>query len=246
MKHIGPHRPAGLILAVAAAALAAPTAALAGPGCMNGQAQMVRGFYPQSPMMRPHPGYGQMTAYPYHAPPPPAMGMMAGPYPRRMASQRDDPRMAAGSFAQRSVGHSPGPGGTDASGEDEPGAETVTVRINGMQFQPASITVKPGTTVTWVHESNMPHTVSGKGDGPQSTTLYSGQAYSHTLPNVSVVALQPGTTDTPLSKPFQRNVPPGQLFTPAQSVKCLLEVLDGLAPGQSGQFLAFDGERLPW
>jgi hypothetical protein len=26
----------------------------------------------------------------------------------------------------------------------------------------------------------------------------------------------------------------------------LLQVLDGLEPEQSGRFLAFDGERLPW
>ncbi len=70
--------------------------------------------------------------------------------------------------------------------------------------------------------------------------------WRRTLPNVSVAALHPGTTDTPLSKPFQHNVPPEQLFAPTQSVDYLLKVLDGLEPGQSGQFLAFDGERLPW
>jgi NAD(P)-dependent dehydrogenase (short-subunit alcohol dehydrogenase family) len=70
--------------------------------------------------------------------------------------------------------------------------------------------------------------------------------WRRTLPNVSVAALHPGTTDTPLSKPFQHNVPPEQLFAPAQSVDYLLQVLDSLEPGQSGQFLAFDGEILPW
>lgn len=70
--------------------------------------------------------------------------------------------------------------------------------------------------------------------------------WRRTLPNVSVVALHPGTTDTALSRPFQRHVPPAQLFTPAQSVDAMLEVLDGLEPGRSGEFLAFDGERLPW
>ena len=70
--------------------------------------------------------------------------------------------------------------------------------------------------------------------------------WRRTLPNVSVAALHPGTTDSALSKPFQHNVPPQQLFTPEQSVDYLLKVLDGLEPGQSGQFLAFDGEILPW
>jgi NAD(P)-dependent dehydrogenase (short-subunit alcohol dehydrogenase family) len=70
--------------------------------------------------------------------------------------------------------------------------------------------------------------------------------WGRTLPNVAVAALHPGTTDTALSKPFQRNVPPDQLFSPAQTAGYLLEVLDGLTPANSGQFLAFDGERLPW
>jgi NAD(P)-dependent dehydrogenase (short-subunit alcohol dehydrogenase family) len=70
--------------------------------------------------------------------------------------------------------------------------------------------------------------------------------WRRTLPNVTVVALHPGTTDTVLSKPFQRNVPQGQLFTPAYSVDCMLRILEQLQPADSGQFLAFDGERLPW
>jgi NAD(P)-dependent dehydrogenase (short-subunit alcohol dehydrogenase family) len=70
--------------------------------------------------------------------------------------------------------------------------------------------------------------------------------WRRTLPNVAVVALHPGTTDTALSKPFQRNVPHGQLFTPEYSVNCMLSVLESLKPAHSGQFLAFDGERLPW
>ncbi len=70
--------------------------------------------------------------------------------------------------------------------------------------------------------------------------------WRRTLPNVAVVALHPGTTDTALSRPFQRNVPHGQLFTPQYSVSGMLGVLDGLAADRSGQFLAFDGEVLPW
>lgn len=36
---------------------------------------------------------------------------------------------------------------------------------------------------------------------------------------VQVIALHPGTTDTPLSKPFQRNVKPEKLFSPAFTVR---------------------------
>jgi NAD(P)-dependent dehydrogenase (short-subunit alcohol dehydrogenase family) len=70
--------------------------------------------------------------------------------------------------------------------------------------------------------------------------------WRRTLPNVAVAALHPGTTDTPLSKPFQRNVPPDQLFSPERSVGDMLKVLRSLTPEDSGRFWAFDGERLPW
>ncbi|MDH3639464.1 MAG: hypothetical protein OES09_13545 [Gammaproteobacteria bacterium] len=38
--------------------------------------------------------------------------------------------------------------------------------------------------------------------------------WKRTLPNVVIAALHPGTTDTPLSKPFQKNVPKDKLFSP--------------------------------
>jgi plastocyanin len=68
-----------------------------------------------------------------------------------------------------------------ASGTSTPAAESVTVHIDGMRFEPQNITVKPGTTVTWVHGSRMPHTINGNADGMRSGTLYNGQQYSHTF-----------------------------------------------------------------
>jgi NAD(P)-dependent dehydrogenase (short-subunit alcohol dehydrogenase family) len=70
--------------------------------------------------------------------------------------------------------------------------------------------------------------------------------WQRTLPHVVVAALHPGTTDTALSKPYQKNVPREQLFTPEYSVTCMLEVLGKLTPADSGKFWAFDGELLPW
>ncbi|MGB5605218.1 MAG: SDR family NAD(P)-dependent oxidoreductase [Gammaproteobacteria bacterium] len=70
--------------------------------------------------------------------------------------------------------------------------------------------------------------------------------WQRTLPNVAVAALHPGTTNTALSRPFQRHVPKGQLFSPDHSVACMLNVLDTLEPNATGQFHAFDGEILPW
>ncbi|MGB5260783.1 MAG: SDR family NAD(P)-dependent oxidoreductase [Gammaproteobacteria bacterium] len=70
--------------------------------------------------------------------------------------------------------------------------------------------------------------------------------WARTHPNVSVAALHPGTTDTALSRPFQRGVPEEHLFGPEQSVGYMLGVLDHLTPEDSGKFWAFDGELLPW
>lgn len=67
-----------------------------------------------------------------------------------------------------------------------------------------------------------------------------------THPQLVLASLHPGTTDTALSKPFQRNVPADALFTPGYSVNCMLQVLEGLSPEDSGGFWSFDGEALPW
>ncbi|MGM0677767.1 SDR family NAD(P)-dependent oxidoreductase [Ectothiorhodospira marina] len=67
-----------------------------------------------------------------------------------------------------------------------------------------------------------------------------------THPQLTLASVHPGTTDTSLSRPFQRNVPADALFTPAYSVNCMLQVLEGLTPEDSGGFWSFDGEALPW
>lgn len=64
--------------------------------------------------------------------------------------------------------------------------------------------------------------------------------------NVCVAALHPGTTDTELSKPFQRNVPVDKLFTPQQSAGYLLQVIQSLNAENSGQLWAWDGQVIPW
>lgn len=67
-------------------------------------------------------------------------------------------------------------------------------------------------------------------------------ARSH--PQALVVGLHPGTVNTALSAPFQRNVPEGKLFTAGHSANCLLDVLDGLGPQDSGQVFDWQGERI--
>jgi NAD(P)-dependent dehydrogenase (short-subunit alcohol dehydrogenase family) len=70
--------------------------------------------------------------------------------------------------------------------------------------------------------------------------------FRRTHPRTIVVALHPGTTDTQLSKPFQRNVPAEKLFSVDRTVAQLLQVMDGLTDADSGAFFSWDGSRLPW
>ena len=167
----------GIVLSLTAAALIAPEVILAGPGCMNNQ-RMSQGYYPYSPM-GPQMAYGQRTPHSYYPAPAPYAGMMTAPYNRVMsARQRPSaivgmPAMVATNTAQSTE--------AAARSTSTPADEAVTVRIDGMRFDPQYITVKPGTTVTWVHGSQMPHTISGNVDGMRSGTLYNGQQYSHTF-----------------------------------------------------------------
>jgi NAD(P)-dependent dehydrogenase (short-subunit alcohol dehydrogenase family) len=70
--------------------------------------------------------------------------------------------------------------------------------------------------------------------------------YQRTCPRTIVVMLHPGTTDTRLSKPFQKNVPPEKLFSVDRTVTQLWTVLENLQESDSGKFFAWDGSELPW
>jgi len=65
-------------------------------------------------------------------------------------------------------------------------------------------------------------------------------------PGACILAIHPGTTDTALSRPFQRNVKPDRLYTPAQSATRILQVIQRAGPEQSGSFLNWDGKDIPW
>ncbi|NLW04203.1 MAG: SDR family NAD(P)-dependent oxidoreductase [Pseudomonadaceae bacterium] len=62
----------------------------------------------------------------------------------------------------------------------------------------------------------------------------------------SIVTIHPGTTDTPLSEPFQKNLPEGQLQTPEQTAKRLLNVGANLRPNKTGKLLNWDASELPF
>ncbi|MEA5570750.1 SDR family NAD(P)-dependent oxidoreductase [Calothrix sp. UHCC 0171] len=70
--------------------------------------------------------------------------------------------------------------------------------------------------------------------------------YARTCPKTIVVTLHPGTTDTNLSRPFQKNVAPEKLFTVERTVNQLLTVIEQLEPSDTGHFFSWDGSKLPW
>ena len=87
---------------------------------------------------------------------------------------------------------------------------------------------------------------------------------------VLVVLLHPGTVDTALSRPFNRNgaslhasllrlhtaqqltpvscatVPEKMLFSPQASVKCMLDVVSRLKAEDNGKLLGWDGTAIDW
>ena len=65
-------------------------------------------------------------------------------------------------------------------------------------------------------------------------------------PASTVLMLHPGTTDTQLSEPFQKNVPTEQLFDPAFAARCLLEQVARHGTADSGSFWAWDSQPIDW
>ncbi|MEL6947056.1 MAG: SDR family NAD(P)-dependent oxidoreductase [Pseudomonadota bacterium] len=64
-------------------------------------------------------------------------------------------------------------------------------------------------------------------------------------PKGIVVGLHPGTVDTDLSKPFQRNVQDNKLFKPAFSAGKMLDVLSDLVPADTGKIFDWAGKEVP-
>ena len=70
--------------------------------------------------------------------------------------------------------------------------------------------------------------------------------YQRERRNVQFLLFHPGTTDTPLSKPFQRSVSPDKLFTPAFVARQLLSITDELDPELSIQYLDWKNTAIEW
>ncbi len=70
--------------------------------------------------------------------------------------------------------------------------------------------------------------------------------YQRETKNVAFLVYHPGTTDTPLSKPFQRNVPAENLFAPQFAARKLLEVIHQFDRTELIQFRDWNNKSISW
>lgn len=138
------------------------------------------GYGYQRPPMRPY-GYDRppmppMRPYGSQRPPMPPMRPYGPPQRPPMAPM--NPYGNPGMNQKPQAAQAP----TEAGQAAAAASSTLNIDIQGMAFQPASVTVKAGSTVTWVNRDSAPHTVTSMGSGPlASGTLNRGGSYSMTF-----------------------------------------------------------------
>ena len=70
--------------------------------------------------------------------------------------------------------------------------------------------------------------------------------FSYKAKNVKVISFHPGTTDTPLSKPFQKNVAIDKLFEPKFVAQKLLSIIGHLNCDGKLSYLDWQGKTIEW
>ena len=66
---------------------------------------------------------------------------------------------------------------------------------------------------------------------------------ARTKPNAALIAMHPGTVNSSLSKPFRGE----QIGRPAaDAVSDMFHVMQNLEKEDSGSFISYSGEKLPW
>jgi len=74
---------------------------------------------------------------------------------------------------------------------DDPMApgDKVQVKIDNFSFEPATLTISPGATVTWVNQDDVPHNiVSSEGKTLKSPVLDTDQKFSYTFAKTGTYA----------------------------------------------------------
>jgi NAD(P)-dependent dehydrogenase (short-subunit alcohol dehydrogenase family) len=67
--------------------------------------------------------------------------------------------------------------------------------------------------------------------------------WARTKPNTALIAMHPGTVNSRLSKPFRGE----QIGRPGlDAVADMFRVIEGLEKEDSGSFVSYSGEKLPW
>lgn len=85
-------------------------------------------------------------------------------------------------FAALAVAFSVTAAGVAARAETAAAANpAVTVEISNFTFSPETVTVAPGTTVTWVNHDDIPHLVVDTGKAFRSKALDTDDTYSFTF-----------------------------------------------------------------
>jgi NAD(P)-dependent dehydrogenase (short-subunit alcohol dehydrogenase family) len=70
--------------------------------------------------------------------------------------------------------------------------------------------------------------------------------YARRAKNVKIIAFHPGTSDTPLSKPFRRSVPNEKLFTPQFVAERLCGIMHNAEIDGQLSYLDWDNKSIPW
>jgi plastocyanin len=68
-----------------------------------------------------------------------------------------------------------------AGAQGQPKSQGIEVKIDNFSFMPQDITVAPGTTVTWVNQDDIPHTVTSTTDLFKSKALDTDDKFSFTF-----------------------------------------------------------------
>src|SRR5687768_4462765 len=78
---------------------------------------------------------------------------------------------------------------TATTGATTPTAQDEEVQMADIAFTPASVTITPGSTVTWTNNDSVPHTVSFGDEGPQSSeTIDPGGTFEATFAETGTYA----------------------------------------------------------
>jgi NAD(P)-dependent dehydrogenase (short-subunit alcohol dehydrogenase family) len=70
--------------------------------------------------------------------------------------------------------------------------------------------------------------------------------FSRRAKNIKIISFHPGTTDTLLSKPFQKNVPEGKLFTCEFVANQLISIVSDTAIDGELSYVDWQGRNIDW